>query len=93
MLSKLSKMEILENINNSLLNRQEIKVLVESPITPSFIDAEKIISDKFSKSTETIAIKNVKGKFGRNTFLIHSFIYDSKENKDKIEPKKKEKKK
>jgi len=73
------------------MKRNEIKVLIEASITPSFQDSEKHISEKFSKPIENIVIKKVEGKFGSNTFLIHSYIYDSKEAKEQTEPKKKEK--
>jgi ribosomal protein S24E len=84
--------KIIEEKQNPLFKRKEIKIIVESLISPSVKDAEKIISEKFSGSEESVKIKKVGGKFGRNTFLISANIYSSKEDKDKTEQKPKEKK-
>jgi len=84
-------MKIIEDKENSLLNRREVKVVTEAEKNPSFSDAENLISEKFKADKELIVIKNIKGKFGRNTFLITSFIYKNKEDKENTEPKKKEK--
>ena len=84
-------MNILEEKENNLLNRKEVKIIVETAKNPSFQEAENWIAEKFKAEKELIVIKGIKGKFGRNTFLITSFIYKSKEAKEKLE-KKKEKK-
>lgn len=84
--------KIVEEKQNSLFNRKEIKLLVESSVNPSKTDSEKLVSEKFSTTPENIAIKKIKGKFGRNTFLITANIYSSKEEKEKTEPKPKKKK-
>jgi len=84
-------MKILEEKENNLLNRKEVKIIVEAAKNPSFQEAENWIAEKFKAEKELIVIKGIKGKFGRNTFLITSFIYKSKEAKEKLE-KKKEKK-
>lgn len=84
-------MKTIEDKENSLLNRREIKIVTEAEKNPSFSDAENLLADKFKADKELIVIKNIKGKFGRNTFLITSFIYKNKEEKEKLE-KKKEKK-
>lgn len=84
--------KIIQDKDNSLLNRKEIKILVGGEITPSKNEAEKILSKKFSKPVENIALKRVKGKFGRDTFLIEANIYSSEEDKNKTEPKPKKKK-
>lgn len=87
------KVEILEDKKNELLKRQEVKLIFYSEKNPSFQEALKIISGEVKKPEENIAIKGIKGKFGRKSFLINAFVYDSKEEKERIEPKKKEKKK
>lgn len=86
-------MKIIEDKNNELLNRKEIKIIVEAGKNPSMQEAVKIIADHFKTKDENIVVKGIKGKFGRNTFLISSFIYDTKEAKEKIERKTKGKKK
>ena len=68
-------------------------MVVEAESNPGFADAMKIISEKFKSVEEVIKVNNVKSKFGRDTFLVDSFIYDSLEDRERIEPKPKEKKK
>ncbi len=84
-------MEILEQKENSLLNRTEIRIIVEAEKNPSMQDALKIIAEKFKAAEDLISIKGIGGKFGRGTFLISANIYKNKEDKDILE-KKKEKK-
>ncbi len=84
-------MKVLEEKDNLLLNRKEVKIVVEAAKNPSLQEACKTISEKFKVQEDLVAVKEVKGKFGRNTFLISANIYDKKENKDILE-KKKEKK-
>ena len=79
----------MKEFSNSLLHRKEVKFIVESESNPGFANALKMVSDKYNAKEDLIAVKRVEGKFGRNTFLVDAFIYDSVESKDKIEPKKK----
>jgi len=78
-------MEILEDNENFLLNRKEVKVVVEANSTPTYDEATNIIAKQFGGSPDTIVIRQVKGRFGRNTFLIEAFVYKTKEDKDKFE--------
>ena len=87
-----SKMNIVEDKDNFLFNRKEVKVIVEAEKNPSYEEASSIVSEQFKSEKDNVLIKEVKGKFGRNTFLISAFIYKTKEDKEKFEPKKKEKK-
>lgn len=84
--------KIIEEKQNPLFKRREMQILVESPVTPSVKESEKIVSEKSSSPEENIKIKKVDGKFGRTTFVISANVYSSKEEKDRIEPKPKEKK-
>lgn len=86
-------MEIKKEYKNPLFDRREVNLIVKSEITPSYKDTEKMIADKFSVDPESIKIKTINGKFGKKEFLIDANIYSSKEEKDKIERKPKEKKK
>jgi ribosomal protein S24E len=88
----MDSVNIIENKENSLFKRKEVKIVVESRSSPSIKEAEKFVSEKFSANEESIKIKGVYGKFGRTTFLISANIYLSKEEKDKTEQKPKEKK-
>ena len=86
-------MKTILDTKNHLLNRREVKVLVESASNPGFATSQSNIATQFKAKEDSIAIKAVKSKFGRNTFLIDAYIYDSAEHKAKIEPKVKVKKK
>ncbi len=85
-------MKIIIDAKNDLLKRREVKVIIEAEKNPGYTNALRIISEHFKAGENVIVIKNLKSKFGRNTFLIDAFIYDSVKDKDIIELKKKEKK-
>ena len=84
-------MKIVEDKNNSLLKRREIKIIVEAEKNPSMQEAGKLILEHFKTQEENVAVKQIKGKFGRNTFLITANIYYNKEDKEKTESKVKNK--
>ena len=84
--------KILEEKENVVLNRKEVKMVVEADKNPNFPESLKLISEHFKVGEELIAVKEIQGKFGRGTFLITSYLYGSKEEKDKTEPKVKPKK-
>jgi ribosomal protein S24E len=75
-------MEIKKDIKNEIMQRREIQAVAESGKTPSFAEASKMVSEQFKSPEENIMVENVKGKFGRSTFLIKASIYDTKELKD-----------
>lgn len=83
----------LNQFKNSLLKRTEIEYLVEASQNPGFQKATELVSEKLKVQPENIAIKAVRGNFGKNQFIIEAFVYESVADKEKIEPKKKEKKK
>ena len=72
---------IIEEKENSLFKRKEVKFTIDAEITPSHADARKIISENFSTSEENIRIKNILGKFGSKTFTISANIYVSEQDK------------
>jgi len=86
-------MEIIQQFRNDLLKRNEIKGIIKSNGNLGYENAMKTVVEKLKTTEENIVLKNVKSKFGRDTFLIEALIYDSVEDKENIEPKKKEKKK
>lgn len=81
-------MKVLEDKNNELLSRREIKLVITSEKNPSFPEAENLISENFKADKELIIINGIKGKFGRDTFLISARIYKNREEKEKLEKKK-----
>ena len=85
-------MKVIEDKQNPLLKRKEVKIVVEAGKNPTMQEANKKVAEHFKSSEENVAVKEIKGKFGRKTFLIGANIYNNKEDKEEIEPKKKEKK-
>jgi ribosomal protein S24E len=86
-------MKVLRDFRNDLLKRREIKLVVNAGKNPGFAEAAKMFSEKFKVDDATIVVKELKSKFGRDTFLIDAMIYDSVKDKESVEPKKKVKKK
>jgi len=80
---------IIEQKENPLFKRKEIKFSVDAEITPSHTDTRKIISEKFSIPEENIRIKKILGKFGSKTFTISTNIYESEQDKLETEGKSK----
>ena len=87
------KTEIIDEKKNPLFSRKEIILEIESEITPSHAEAEKIVSEKFKTSSEAFKIKKIYGNFGSKIFKISANIYPSKEEKENTEPKPKKDKK
>jgi ribosomal protein S24E len=87
------ELKILEEKNNQLFNRKEVKASVNAEVAPSRAEIEKLLSEKYSAKEGAIKIKGIRGRFGSNIFNIEANIYASKEDRDRTEPlfKKKEK--
>lgn len=81
--------KIIDEKENPLFNRKEVRASIEADITPSNADIVKLISEKFSTQPENIKIKKIEGSFGLNNFIIIANIYNSKEDKESIERKSK----
>ena len=79
--------------HNSILKRKEIEYTIEAPSNPGFQKASELVAEKLKASPDTIVLKAVRGNFGTNTFLIEAFVYDSAQDKERIEPKRKSRKK
>jgi ribosomal protein S24E len=80
-------MEIKKQIRNELFNREEISLVVTGEKNPEFTELKKQLASKFKKSEDIIEVYNIKGKFGRNTFLIKAYIYDSDKDLEKAKQK------
>ena len=77
---------------NPLLEREEIKAIVKSNITPSNAQVKEIIASKLNKPAEVIVIKGIYPKFGKQESDVRAFVYNSEEALKKFEPKPKAKK-
>ncbi len=83
------EIKIIKEEENKLFNRNEVEGTIESEKTPSREDVLGILSKKYSVPIENIKIKEILGKFGAKVFSVKANVYSSKEDKDKIELKKK----
>jgi len=77
-------MEQLKNIKNSLMKRHEVSYIVDAEKNPNFPEMAKLISSEMKKPEENINVYAIQGKFGRNTFLVKAYVYDSKKDYDEI---------
>lgn len=83
------KLEILKEIENKLFNRKEVIATLDSEITPSHEEINNLLSKHFKTKPENIKIKKIQGHFGSKTFKILANIYESRQEKDATELKKK----
>ncbi|MCU0642585.1 MAG: hypothetical protein MUF61_03375 [archaeon] len=86
-------MKIIKDTKNDLLKRREVKLVINAERNPGMDSAIKTIAEQLKVPEYTVVVKTLKSKFGRDTFLIDSYIYNTKEDRERIEPKKREKKK
>jgi len=77
-------MELKKDIKNTLMKRHEVSFIVEAEKNPSFSEMKQKISSEMKKPEENIDVYGIQGKFGRGTFLIKAYVYDSKEDYDAI---------
>lgn len=85
-------MEIIKEFRNNLLRRREIKVIKGYDSNPGFEKVKEDISKKFNESPEKVFVKNIISKFGKSSFFIDFFIYDSAEDMKSVEVRNKKKK-
>jgi len=78
--------KILEEKHNGALNRTELKIVFEADKNPSMPEAAKVVADKLKTSENLVAVNGIKGKFGRNTFLISANVYKNAEEMALVEP-------
>lgn len=77
--------KVIEEKENPLFNRKEVKIEISRNVIPSKDEAEKLIADSFSVGTEGVKIKKIESKFGSRNFIIIANIYPTKQDKDKTE--------
>jgi len=74
-------MEVIKQQKNPFLNREEIFIKIKSNSTPTAEEIKK----ELKKDEELTVVKKIEGGFGRKTFNVEVFVYDSKKAKDEIE--------
>jgi len=78
-------MNIIEEKQNVLLNRRELKLNVSDLESPPSMDvARKMVSEKFSMPEEQIHINKIAGKFGTKGFTIIANLYNTNSERDKF---------
>ena len=78
--------------HSKLLEREEIALIVKSETTPSAGEFKKEFAGKFNFNEELVAIKKIKGNFGKKEFDVEAYVYENKEALGKHEQKPKAKK-
>jgi len=77
---------------NPFLEREEVKAILKSNITPSNAQVKEVLASKLNKPAELIVIKGIYPKFGKQESEVRAFVYNSEEALKKFEPKPKAKK-
>ena len=85
-------MNVLKEFENKLLKRKEVLVSEEYEINPGIEKVTEEISKQFKADKEKIVVRRIISEFGKKLFKVEAFVYNSVEDKTKIEPKPKEKK-
>jgi len=80
-------MNLQTNVRNELLKRREVRALLEAQSNPGFAQAQTALAQTMKVQEEVIALKNVRSQFGSKTFIVEACVYDSLEDKQRIEPK------
>jgi ribosomal protein S24E len=70
--------------DNKLMKRKELRLHLVSEKNPGFEEISKKISEKYSVPQDQIVVYSVKNSFGSNKFNVEAYIYNSKEDKEKM---------
>lgn len=82
-------MELIEERQNSLLNRRELSLNVSELASPPSMDtAKKMVAEKFSVPEENVHISKIAGKFGSNDFVLSANVYNTSAEREKFHVKK-----
>ena len=83
------ELEITENNDNPLLNRQEVQIVIkhESDATPKRNQVIKNLSEQLKAKKELIIIDHLKNKYGKAETKGYAKVYANKESMTLIETK------
>ncbi|RLE47806.1 hypothetical protein DRJ25_01530 [Candidatus Woesearchaeota archaeon] len=88
------EINITEEKNNEFLKRKELKgTITFTAATPSKTEVTKKLSEMTKTDEKLTLVKHIHTQFGSQKAKFIAYIYENEEMKNKIEPKKKEKKK
>jgi len=80
------QIEVVEEEDNALLNRRELKVKVSHPAaTPSRIDVKNRVAADLKVSPELVIVDSMKTAFGKKETAAYIKIYDSAEAVQQVE--------
>jgi ribosomal protein S24E len=85
-------MEIIKDFKNNLLKRREMQVSKDYNSNPGIEHSKNELSLKFKVEQNLILIKKLYNSFGTKNFIIDFYIYDTVEDLNRFEPKKKKEK-
>ncbi len=83
------ELEITENNDNPLLNRQEVQIVIkhESDATPKRNQVIKNLSEQLKAKKELIIIDHLKNKYGKTETEGYAKVYANKETMNLVETK------
>jgi|TARA_B110001454_G_scaffold148388_1_gene137806 small subunit ribosomal protein S24e len=83
------ELEITENNDNPLLNRQEVQIVIkhESDATPKRNQVIKNLSEQLKAKKELIIIDHLKNKYGKAETEGYAKVYANKETMNLVETK------
>ena len=85
--------KVVREFENKLLNFMEVEAISSFAKTPSKQEVAKIFCEKYKAGEECCVVKRIEGNFGTSAFTIIVRIYPNEEMKDRVEVKRKAKKK
>ncbi len=81
----MSKMEVIKEFENKLLERKEVTVRLDSTSsTPSRNDVKEQIAKKFKVKADQIIVQNINSRYGNYSTEAQVYIYKSKDAIAKI---------
>jgi ribosomal protein S24E len=73
--------KIIKTTKNPFLNREEIVIEINADVTPT----KQEVVQAIGKDAELTVVKKINTNFGKQNFVAEAVIYDSAENKEKVE--------
>ena len=77
---------MIKQIENKLLKRKEVIFEIESESNPGLSKIKSEIAQLTKSQEDLVVIKSLKSSFGNKKFLAEALVYNSLEDKNKIEP-------
>ena len=78
------EIKIVKELENPLFSRKEVHVSVEDALTPSLIEARKIVAEQFKSDEALVRVRKVDTRFGSKVFTIIADIYSSVEEFNRV---------